>query len=195
MTEKKIPAVQIAILFQALLFLALGSYGEMSFQKISLNHILVFVMWAAVFMVVDYTSEANIVHALKMGFVFAVLWCAIETGTFYGIYAVINAGFYNLGYLLYGLQNVLCLLSVLCFYGFFSEKKANIKGLFIILAIIVLALFVAGVYCISVLVPQPSEADIYFGLAKDPFIQEAIMRRVIIIFYAIEGIICSLLFK
>ena len=27
--------------------------------------------------------DCNIVHALKMGFVFAVLWCAIETGTFY----------------------------------------------------------------------------------------------------------------
>lgn len=192
MKEKRIPLIELSIVIQAIVFIIMGTYGHMSFLSINPKTILIMILWMSVFAVIDYSYSKDYFHSLKMGIVFTVLWCAIETGVEYLAYFLANNNWDLVVYVLYGLILVFSVVSALLLNSYFEEGKRAKKPVLSILMIMVLVVFIEVTWWVINNVPESSKINSFFDLVTPVYYQDIVMKKVIMVFYGIEGVLCSL---
>lgn len=191
MQEERVPLISTAVIVQAIVFLLMTSYGSMSVFSFSGRTICVVALWVYVFSMVDYTYTREIRHAIKMAIVYTVIWGAIETGMDFVLNRLLNMGFFTVGGAWYGIQNLLCLCSVLAFNHYFDEDGKEIKKSVIALLVVGVAVYLFAVHYVIENVPNTVPSTIFEHVTSTVNQQDIILKRIAAIFYGIEGFLIS----
>ena len=191
MQEKRVPIIPIAVLIQAVIFLLMTSYGNMSLIPFSGRTVCVIALWGCIFALVDYVYTGEIEHAIKMTIIYAVIWCAIETGMEFLLNTIFEMGFQTAVGVWYGIQNVLCLSSVLAINYFFEDERKKIKKRFVIALAVILIIYILAVYYVIQNVPSSLLSSIFESVVTPTYPQDEMLKRITVIFYGTEGTLLS----
>lgn len=191
MQEKRVSIIPIAVLIQAVIFLLMTSYGNMSLIPFSGRTVCVIALWGCIFALVDYVYTGEIEHAIKMAIIYAVIWCAIETGMEFLLNTIFEMGFHTAVGVWYGIQNVLCLGSVLAINYFFEDERKKIKKRFVIALAVILIIYILAVYYVIQNVPSSVSSSIFESVVTPTYPQDVMLKRITVIFYGTEGTLLS----
>ena len=191
MQEKRVPIIPIAVLIQGIIFLLMTSYGNISFISFSGRTLCVAIIWACMFSLIDYTYNGEIEHAIKMAIIYTVIWAAIETGMEFLLNTFFEMGFQTVVCAWYGIQNVLCLSSVLAINYFFEDGHNKIKKVFIVALVAILVAYIIAVYYTVQNATSSLQSSIFEPVTTAVYQQDIMLKRMAAIFYGIEGILIS----
>lgn len=191
MQEKRVPIIPIAVLIQAVIFLLMTSYGNMSLIPFSGRTVCVIALWGCIFALVDYVYTGEIEHAIKMAIIYAIIWCAIETGMEFLLNTIFEMGFQTVVGVWYGIQNVLCLGSVLAINYFLEDERKKIKKRFVIALAVILIIYILAVYYVIQNVPSSVSSSIFESMVTPTYPQDEMLKRITAIFYGAEGTLLS----
>lgn len=206
---RQLPIVKTIILCQAVILLLLGSIGNLSLLNLAVNlsltALFALISWFAVFAAIDYSESKNFGHAVKLGLIFTVIWAAIGTGLEFVYNFALSYDFELLYYVLYALEITLRVLSAMFFAAHFradKEPKNKVALVGAIAAFVVMGVVVAAVLHF---IPKPDYDSLFnsgsmsfFDSITGPeFVDQryVINDKVLIIYYAVEGILLSLYYK
>lgn len=191
MQEKRVPIIPIAVLIQGIIFLLMTSYGNMSLIPFSGRTVCVIALWGCIFALVDYVYTGEIEHAIKMAIIYAIIWCAIETGMEFLLNTIFEMGFQTAVGVWYGIQNVLCLGSVLAINYFLEDERKKIKKVFIVALVAILVAYIIAVYYTVQNSTSSVQSSIFEPVTTAVYKQDIMLKRMAAIFYGIEGILIS----
>ncbi|WP_405375103.1 hypothetical protein [Pseudobutyrivibrio sp.] len=191
MQEKRVPIIPIAVLIQAVIFLLMTSYGNMSLIPFSGRTVCVIALWGCIFALVDYVYTGEIEHAIKMAIIYAIIWCAIETGMEFLLNTIFEMGFQTAVGVWYGIQNVLCLGSVLAINYFFEDERKKIKKVLIVALVAILVAYIVAVYYTVQNATSSLQSSIFESVTTAVYQQDIMLKRMAAIFYGVEGALLS----
>ena len=206
----KTSALYSAVAVQAIMYIALGSFGIMSLTNLSYRGFVVAAIWAVIFANIFIWGGAESQYIMKMTAICTVAWMAIWTFTEYFVAGI----FYNISdsacYVFYGFECLTCFGSVFLIAAKHTGKKSG-KNLFIILAMLlaVACYIIATAQVIKIFpdyLPGESPLDIMSGKATTQSMLDVItggvtmprhdmMIKINAIFYAVESILLISLFS
>lgn len=191
MQEGRVPIISTAVIVQAIVFLLMTSYGNMAVLPFSGRTICVVALWVYAFSMVDYTYTREIRHAIKMAIVYTVIWAAIETGMEYLPNWLLEMGFPTVVGVLYGIQNLLCLGSVLAINNYFAEDAKAIKKSVIAVLVMGVVVYSFAVHYVIKNVPSTVPSTIFEHVKTTVDQQDIMLKRIAAIFYGVEGFLIS----
>lgn len=207
---RKTSALYSAVAVQAIMYIALGSFGIMSLTNLTGRGFVVAAIWAVIFANIFIWGGAEFQYIMKMTAVCTVAWMAMWTLTEFFVAGI----FYEISdaacYVFYGFKCLTCFGSVFLFDAKHTGKK-NGKNLFIILAMLLVAAcyIIATAQVVKVIPdfwPGESPLDIMYGKAATKSMFDVVtggvamprhdmMIKVNALFYAVESLFLIYLFS
>lgn len=207
---RKTSALCSAVAVQAIMYIALGSFGIMSLTNLSYRGFVVAAIWAVIFANIYIWNGVESENIIKMTAICTGAWIVIWTLTEMFVAGI----FFNISdsacYVFYGFECLTCFGSVFLFVAKRTGKKSG-KKLFIILAMV---LAVVGYIVVTAQViktipdylPGESPLDILSGEATMQSMLDVVtsgvsmprhdmMVKVNAIFYAVESLLLVSLFS
>ena len=180
---RKTSALYSAVAVQAIMYIALGSFGIMSLTNLSYRGFVVAAIWAVIFANIYIWNGVESENIIKMTAICTVAWMAIWTFTEYFVAGIS----YNISdsacYVFYGFECLTCFGSVFLIAAKHTGKKSG-KNLFIILAMLL------AVACYIIATAQVIK--IFPGVTMP---RHDMMIKINAIFYAVESILLISLFS
>lgn len=197
--NERVKICSILIVIHAFLFILMNKMADISLLLTSGRNILSLLLWFALFVVIFYLNNNNMIRSLKNTAICVGVWAIIETVLEWVVFYLFNFGINSIGYMLYGLEITLCLISVLFFAMKTEEKSKSDKQRKIMTIMgIVFGAYLVITLLVCTFVPEPDLSSLlnessftnYLDVIVSGFpinYQEQIMKIIINVFYATEG--------
>ncbi|SDB21535.1 hypothetical protein SAMN02910298_01030 [Pseudobutyrivibrio sp. YE44] len=190
--KTKLPIIEILIVIQGLLFGLFGTFGDIAIQTVNSRVAVDVVLWIILFAVIDYLYNQDLKHAAKMSVVFTGFWSIVEGGLRFLLLFLVGRDMDVAYYALCLLQIVLCLVSVMFFIALLGNE-VNKGGVGLIGAmVVVLILFLIVTSYVLKTVPEFDSQSLFEMTFQPVFYRDEIMRKIILLFYVVEGVLCSI---